>query len=173
MNAIFSLISGRLYDKIGAKIPVICGFTLSALGVILLLRTSPATSVAYIILCHMILLVGVPLAMSPSQTAGLSSLPNALSTDGSTILNTMQQVWGAICTAVATSLPGIGQGVLRGAEPERAFTNGFHYGLVFTLVLAILGIFVGMTLKKSQIKKSDFSECNGQSGRDLPRAGRE
>ena len=31
MNAVISLISGRLYDKIGAKIPALCGFLLSAI----------------------------------------------------------------------------------------------------------------------------------------------
>ena len=150
MNAIFSLISGRLYDKIGAKIPVLTGFAFAAVGALLLLFTSASTPVWYVILCHVILLIGVPLAMSPSQTNGLAALPPELSTDGSTILNTMQQVWGAICTAVATSLLGIGQNAYQGAEPAEAFTNGFHYGLGFTLLLAILGLAVALTLKEKE-----------------------
>lgn len=151
MNAIFSLISGRLYDKIGARIPAMCGFLLSALGTVLLLFTTPNSPVWLVILCHMILLIGVPLAMSPSQTSGLNSLPPQLSTDGSTILNTMQQVWGAVCTAVATSLLGIGKNSFVGEDPTGAFafTNGFHYGLYFTLALAIVGFLVSLTLPKN------------------------
>lgn len=157
MNAVFSLISGRLYDKIGAKIPAICGFLLSALGTIMLLTTDTESPVWFVILCHMILLIGVPLAMSPSQTSGLNSLPPELSTDGSTILNTMQQVWGAVCTAVATSLLGIGKDAFTGEDPTGAlsFTNGFHYGLYFTLTLAVLGFIISLTLpnkKKQQTK---------------------
>lgn len=152
MNAVFSLISGKLYDKIGAKAPAICGFLLSAIGAVLLLTTTPNTPVAFVILCHCILLIGVPLAMSPSQTSGLNSLPAELSTDGSTILNTMQQVWGAVCTAVATSLLGIGRNAYVGNDPSGAFsfTNGFHYGLYFTLALAIIGLLLSFKLKKKE-----------------------
>lgn len=147
MNAVISLVSGKLYDKIGAKIPALCGFALSAIGVILLLFTTSQSALWYVILCHVILLIGVPLAMSPSQTSGLSSLPQTLSTDGSTILNTMQQVWGAVCTAVATSLLGIGRNAFNGTDAAGAFTNGFHYGLYFTLALALIGLAVSFTLK--------------------------
>ena len=154
MNAICSLISGKLYDKIGAKVPVLAGFALAAVGAFLLLFTSSGTSVWYVILCHVILLIGVPLAMSPSQTNGLAALPPELSTDGSTILNTMQQVWGAICTAVATSLLGIGQNAYQGTDPAKAFTNGFHYGLGFTLLLAVIGFAVALTLKAKDKTKA-------------------
>ena len=148
MNAIFSLVAGKLYDKVGAKIPAVIGFAVAALGAVLLLTTTAGSPVWYVVLCHIILLIGVPLSMSPSQTSGLSSLPPQLSTDGSAILNTMQQVWGAVCTAVATSLLGIGQAAYQGADETARFTNGFHYGIVFTLVLAVLGIIVSFTIKK-------------------------
>lgn len=150
MNAVFSLISGKLYDKIGAKGPAVCGFLLAAIGAGLLLTTTPETSQGFVILCHCILLIGVPLAMSPSQTCGLNSLPPELSTDGSTILNTVQQVWGAICTAVATSLLGIGKNAFTGADAAGAATNGFHYGLFFTLALAIVGFVLAFKLNKKE-----------------------
>ncbi len=152
MNAVFSLISGKLYDKIGPKGPAVCGFLLSAVGAALLLTTTPETATWFVILCHCILLIGVPLAMSPSQTSGLNSLPAELSPDGSTILNTMQQVWGAVCTAIATSLLGIGRNAYVGEDATGAFsfTNGFHYSLFFTLALAVIGFFLAMKLKKKQ-----------------------
>lgn len=157
MNAIFSLISGRLYDKIGAKAPAVCGFLLATIGTVMLLLADANSSIWYVILCHMILLAGVPLAMSPSQTSGLNSLSAELSTDGSTILNTLQQVWGAVCTAVATSLLGIGTaaGAAAGANDAAAFTSGFHYGLSFTLILAVLGFVIALTLPKGKSVKTD------------------
>ena len=54
-------------------------------------------------------MIGVPLAMSPSQTSALNSLPHSMNADGSTMMNTLQQVLGAVATAVATSLLGMGQ----------------------------------------------------------------
>ena len=60
MNAVFSLVSGRLYDKIGARVPVLAGFALAAVGALLFLFTSTSTAVWYVILCQVILLIGVP-----------------------------------------------------------------------------------------------------------------
>ncbi len=73
--------------------------------------------------------------MSPSQTSALNSLPHRMNADGSTMMNTLQQVLGAVATAVATSLLGMGQAA--SAEGGAiAFTNGVHWGFMFTLVLA-------------------------------------
>ena len=107
----------------------------------------PGGVVAYVICAHVILMIGVPLAMSPSQTSALNSLPHRMNADGSTMMNTLQQVLGAIATAVATSLLGMGQAV--SAESGAvAFTNGVHWGFAFTLVLAVAALAVSMLLKK-------------------------
>lgn len=151
VNALVSLGAGKLYDKIGAGMPARCGFLLSIIGSGLLLFTTKNSSITYIIICHIILMIGVPLAMSPSQSSGLNSLPPHLSTDGSTILNTMQQVLGAVCTAVATSLLGIGQSAylaVRSNDSAGAFTQGAHYGFTFTLALAVIGFIISFRIKK-------------------------
>lgn len=154
VNALVSLFAGTLYDKIGAKAPVRLGFLLSAVGAVMLALAGSDASVAYVILCHVIIMIGVPLAMSPAQSSGLNALPGALSTDGSTILNTMQQVLGAVCTAVATSLLAIGQSAYLtagGSDSAQAFVQGTHYGLYFTVALAVLGFVIALFgLKDSQ-----------------------
>lgn len=151
VNAIVSFGAGNLYDKIGAWLPTKLGFGLSTLGAVMLLFTTKDTGLLYIIACHIILMIGVPLAMSPSQSSGLNALAPELGADGSTILNTMQQVLGAVCTAVATSLLGIGQSSYLtnvGTDSGAAFTRGAHYGFVFTLALAIVGFAVSFGVKK-------------------------
>lgn len=150
VNALVSMFSGKLYDRIGARIPVLVGFALSFIGATLLLLTTPQSSLAYVVACHIIMMIGVPLAMSPSQSHALSSLPHELSTDGSTILNTLQQVLGAICTAVATSLLAMGQAnyfSAGGTDSAWAFTTGSHWGFIFTMALALVGFLFGLTLK--------------------------
>lgn len=155
VNALVSLFAGNLYDKIGAKLPVRLGFLLSALGAALLMFAGHDANVFYVILCHVIIMIGVPLAMSPAQSSGLNALPAELSTDGSTILNTMQQVLGAVCTAVATSLLAIGQNAYTAAggnDSAQAFVQGTHYGLVFAIVLALLGFVLSFKLKNPRKK---------------------
>lgn len=157
VNAIVSMLAGRLYDRVGARIPARIGFALSIAGSIMLLLAMGSSTIAYVIVAHIVLMIGVPLAMSPCQTSALNSLPPQLSADGSTALNTMQQVLGAIATAVATSLLGLGQAsyyAAGGASAAEAFTAGSHWGFAFTLVLAVCGLLVAFMLKK-RAEKTD------------------
>ena len=150
VNALVSLFAGTLYDKIGAKLPACLGFLISIVGAALLWMTTKESTILFVIICHVLLMIGVPLAMSPSQSAALNSLPPELSTDGSTILNTMQQVLGAICTAIATSLLGLGQQAYfatGSSDSVGAFINGTHYGVLFALVLAVIGLLLAFKLK--------------------------
>lgn len=136
-NAITSAVAGRLYDNVGAKRPALVGVVLALVGVLMLLTTSTRTTVTFVIAAHVILMIGCPLFMAPSQTSALNALPGISSNDGSTILNTMQQIVGAVATAVATSLLELGRRGTAGTAAAR-FTTGAHYGFCFTLILAII-----------------------------------
>lgn len=154
MNAIVSAISGRMYDQVGARKPAILGFIISMVGALMLALTSAQSTIAYVIAAHVILMIGAPMAMSPSQTHGLNSLTGPVAADGSAIMNTLQQVVGAISTAIATSLLGIGQAayMANGATNKAAdaFTNGAHYGFYFIFVLALVGCLLAFRLPKKE-----------------------
>lgn len=120
------------------------------MGATALLFVTPESPLSYVIACHVVMMLGVPLAMSPCQTHALSSLPRELSADGSTALNTMQQVLGAVCTAVATSLLTAGQAsyvAAGGADATLAFTQGSHWGFAFALALAVIGFACALRIK--------------------------
>lgn len=157
VNALVSMFAGRLYDIVGAKWLVRGGLVLSMIGVVLLMLAGPSTSVAYIICAHVILMIGIPMAMSPAQSSALASLPQHLSTDGSTILNTMQQVLGAVITAVATILLGAGQAASHSGGKAMAFVTGSRWGFTFALVLAIIAFIISFGLAK-QTSTDDASK---------------
>jgi DHA2 family lincomycin resistance protein-like MFS transporter len=166
VNAFVSVVAGRIYDRIGARVPALVGFSLSIIGCILLLQTSSATPIAYVIGCHVLMMVGIPLAMSPCQTHALSSLPPELSTDGSAILNAIQQVFAAICTALATYLLSVGQASYYaggGAQAPEAFVAGSHIGFVFALVLAVFAL-----LFATRIAKAPHSKAPSQAPAQAP-----
>ncbi|MCI1974903.1 MAG: DHA2 family efflux MFS transporter permease subunit [Limosilactobacillus sp.] len=148
VNAITSAIAGRIYDYAGFKKPAVFGFIIALIGAVMLAFSTVHTSIAYIITANVILMIGGPLAMSPVQSGALNSLSAADSGDGSTILNTVQQIFGAVCTAIATSLLGMGQRSVSGSAPVK-FVTGFHYGLGFTITVIIVGIML-VTLTKEQ-----------------------
>ncbi len=152
INAAVSLYSGKLYDRVGATAPARCGFVVSCVGAALMLFTSTDTPVGFVILAHILLMIGVPLAMSPCQTNGLNSLPADMGTDGSTILNTMEQVCGAICTALATSMLAAGEASAsaQGLGANASATVGSHYGFAFVLVLAVIGLLLSTRMREAK-----------------------
>lgn len=151
VNAIFSAISGRLTEQYSTRLLAACGFFVVILGVVMLMLASSTSPMWYVIAAHVILMIGAPLAMSPTQTFGLSALDQATSSDGSTIMNTFQQIIGAVSTAVATSLLAVGQHASTAASTSRvAFTSGVHLGLVFTLVLAVIAFLLSFRIKQTK-----------------------
>jgi DHA2 family lincomycin resistance protein-like MFS transporter len=143
INALTSAFAGRLYDNYGAKWPTRIGFVIALVGAIMLALVTTNSSIAYVIVAHIILMIGAPLAMSPAQTSALNSLKGIESADGSAILNTMQQIVGALATALATSFFTVGYHLANGSAASR-FTVGVHYGLYFTIFLVILALIVSL-----------------------------
>lgn len=146
VNAIVSAIAGRMYDNFGAKWPARIGFLIALVGALMLALVTTHSSIVYVIAAHIILMIGAPLAMSPLQTSALNSLKGLESADGSAILNTMQQIVGALATALATSFLTIGRNAVSGSAAFK-FTNGIHYGMYFTFALAEIGFIVALFVK--------------------------
>ncbi|MCH4172237.1 MAG: DHA2 family efflux MFS transporter permease subunit [Lactobacillus sp.] len=151
VNAITSALAGRFSDQVSTRLLTVTGFIITILGIVALLLASATAPTWYVIMAHIIMMIGVPLAMSPAQTYALGALDRQTSGDGSTIMNTFQQIVGAIATAVATSLLAFGQQASSGAH-QVAFTAGVHVGLIFPLVLAIVALILSLTIQKQSKK---------------------
>lgn len=146
VNALVSEFAGRMYDSLGAKTPTRLGFIIAFIGAVMLSLVSTHSAIWYIILAHIILMIGAPLAMSPAQTSALNSLEMKESADGSAVLNTLQQIVGALATALATSFLTLGRDAVTGSSAFK-FTNGVHYGMYFTCVLAVIGFIISLLVK--------------------------
>lgn len=146
INAATSALAGRMYDSFGAKWPARIGFAVAFVEAVMLALVTTHSAIWYVILAHIILMIGAPLAMSPSQTSALNSLKGLESADGSAILNTMQQIVGALATALATSFLTVGRNAVTGSAAFK-FTNGVHYGMYFTIALTVIGFIVALFVK--------------------------
>lgn len=149
INAICSFATGRMYDKVGAR-PLVCaGAVVAIIGSVLFLVIGVTTAPAFFVLAHVVFMIGIPLMQQSAQSAALKGLPRELAADGSTILNTMQQVCGAIGTAVATCLLGMGSG----ASEAQSFVAGSRYGYVFGLVLVVIVFMFSFFLKEGRERR--------------------
>lgn len=149
INAICSFATGRMYDKVGAR-PLVCaGAVVAIIGSVLFLVIGVTTAPAFFVLAHVVFMIGIPLMQQSAQSAALKGLPRELAADGSTILNTMQQVCGAIGTAAATCLLGMGSG----ASEAQSFVAGSRYGYVFGLVLVVIVFMFSFFLKEGRERR--------------------
>lgn len=69
-----------------------------------------------------------------------------------------------MCTAIATSLLGIGSAAFVGDNPtgSLAFTNDFHYGLYFTLALAVVGVVASLSLRNGRRVVSPLASTDAE-----------
>lgn len=109
INGVMSQLTGRLFDRIGPRMLVIPGFIIIiAVGWIFSGITQSST-ITLIVALHSFLMLGTAMVGTPVQTNALNQLPRQLYPDGTAIMTTLQQVAGAIGTALAVYFLSIGR----------------------------------------------------------------
>lgn len=159
LNGFLSPVMGRLFDKFGPKWLVTIGLIIVSIVLFMYTRIETTTPLALIITLHVFMMIGISMIMMPAQTNGLNQLPPAYYPHGTAIMNTLQQVSGAIGTAVAVSILSAGQAsYLSGvADPEdpvnklAGFTSGVQGAFFFALVLALIGLVTSFFLKRVKV----------------------
>jgi len=146
VNGIVSAFSGRLFDKHGAKLLTRIGFLIAVIGAFLLFCLDAGSPYYIMVLGHITLMIGAPLAMSPAQTHGLNALPQSLSSDGSCIVSTLQQIAGAIGTALAASFMYYGEQTYSGPDAVEAIISGVKLGFALPLSLACIGFLLSLKI---------------------------
>lgn len=58
VNTLVSALSGRLFNELGVRKPVIAGFLIAIGGIVLLLLSQSHSTVGYIITAHVVLMIG-------------------------------------------------------------------------------------------------------------------
>lgn len=104
INALLSPVTGKLFDKYGAKPLFIFGLVLIALSMWLVIDLSSSTSYLYILVRTIILRIGLAFITMPLNTAALNAIPKELASHGSAVNNTIRQLAGAIGTAVIVTI---------------------------------------------------------------------
>jgi DHA2 family lincomycin resistance protein-like MFS transporter len=102
--AAMSLISGKLFDRYSVKVLIVPGFMLVLLSLWAFTWLDQDTTAIYIIAMNVLLSIGIPLVMTPVQTAGLNALPRTLFPHGAAIVNTLMQIAGAIGIVTFTGI---------------------------------------------------------------------
>ncbi|MEJ9281850.1 MDR family MFS transporter [Ureibacillus thermosphaericus] len=151
-----SPISGKLFDRFGAKGLSIVGFGFTVLSAILYTFINQHTSVIVITVIFSIQMLGMSLLMMPLMTAGINALPQSLIAHGTAMHNTIRTVGASIFTALLVSVMSLGksQQITNSDEIFQGIKLAFLVALIFSFVGLLLSFFL------SQKKKTPMESVN-------------
>lgn len=98
--AIMSPITGKIFDKYGARILAIVGLTITTIATYLMSNLAQDSGYYYIMGIYTLRMFGMSMVMMPIMTNGLNQLPMKMNPHGTAMNNTLQQVSGAIGSAI-------------------------------------------------------------------------
>ncbi|MCL5115908.1 MAG: DHA2 family efflux MFS transporter permease subunit [Firmicutes bacterium] len=101
---IMSPISGRIFDKVGGRWLGIVGSVFLAATMVRFAHLSVSTSYGSLMVAYVFMMLGMSLIMMPVMTSGLNRLPPDLYPHGTAVSNTLQQVAGAVGTALLVTI---------------------------------------------------------------------
>ncbi len=102
--AFMSPITGKLFDKFGGRILAVIGLTILAITTYYMSKLTFETGYTYLMILHAIRMFGMSMVMMPVSTNGLNQLPARFYPHGTAMNNTLNQVSGAIGTALLITI---------------------------------------------------------------------
>lgn len=97
---LMSPITGKLFDKYGARVLAITGLIITTIATYLMSDLAQDSDYYYIMAVYTIRMFGMSMIMMPIMTNGLNQLPMNMNPHGTAMNNTLQQVSGAIGSAI-------------------------------------------------------------------------
>lgn len=141
-------VSGKLYDRFGARGLSIAGFVFMVAGAVLLFNIGMDTSFLMIAAMFLIQMFGVSLLMTPLMTAGINALPFQLIAHGTAMSNTIRMVGASIGTAMMVSAMSMASGMSRAADPVLSDLTGIKAGIATAAIMVLAGLAMSFFLRE-------------------------
>ena len=131
---------GRIYDTYGARVLVLPGAVGLLTAMTLLAFIGATTPTWQILIVHVALMVSLAALFTPLFTMGLGVLPPHLYSHGSSLLGTVQQVAGAMGTALVVMIMSTQSAsrISDGVAPVAAQLDGMRWAFAVSAVLCLV-----------------------------------
>lgn len=164
ISMIFITLSGRLYDKIGAKRLVIPGYVILVVAMFSLSHISQSTTLPMIIALHICTFLGTSLINTPAQTNSLNQLPKKYNAHGVAIANTSQQIAAAFGSSLFIGLMGTMQANYLSkikspniSQQNAALISGVDMAFTAALILVVIGLILSFFIKRHEKGQLNFN----------------
>lgn len=144
VNTGFTLVAGRIMDKRGEWPLLPAGFASAALGTAAMAIVAPSQSAPALFVAALFVYAGIGLVFSPSQTAGLKTLPPQQNPFGVALMTTFVQVAACVGPALFTGVLSSVQGgaIAGGADAGLGCALGFAAAIEVAAAIAFVGLAV-------------------------------
>ncbi|RSL30233.1 DHA2 family efflux MFS transporter permease subunit [Salibacterium salarium] len=143
-------VTGRIFDRIGARSLAIPGLILMSLSTLGFLFIDATTTLFYVGLMYAIRMFGFSMVMMPVNTAGLNQMPPKLIPHGAAVTNTMRQMAASIGTAVlVTTMTTTTEAVNGSTAIEHPAIFGAQVAFFLIALLTVIALILSFQLKKT------------------------
>jgi DHA2 family lincomycin resistance protein-like MFS transporter len=157
---------GRLFDRYGPRALVTAGAGLLTLTLLGFATLSLETPVPLLLALHICFNSGLALLFTPVFATGLNQLPRLLHSHGSAIMSTLQQVAGAVGTALLVTVMTTSTAALQRANPElspvEALNGGLHNVFYIAAGIACISLVLSFFLRRATPPQEEGEEVHGQ-----------
>ena len=154
-NAGTTLLGGRIMDARGEWPLLPAGFAAIAAGFALMVALAPTLSLPAAFVAALLIMGGTGFIFSPSQTAGLRTLPAEMNPFGVAISTTFVQIAACIGPSLYTGIMSTAQaGALAvGAGEALATAQGFSIAMVVAACIAAAGCALALVYSRAAVKR--------------------
>ncbi|RHW29746.1 MDR family MFS transporter [Oceanobacillus profundus] len=152
LMGIMSPITGRLFDKFGARWLSIIGVTILVITTFMFAIFTEETTFTYIAAVNAIRMFGISMVMMPVTTAGLNQLPTKLIPHGTAMNNTMRQVAGSVGTALLVTV------MTSNSIPDQGVAgmlHGVNISFIVAAIFAVIALIMAFFIKNSRPENPD------------------
>lgn len=179
---IMSPITGKLFDKYGARVLAVIGLTITVITSYYFSKIAMDTAYSTLVLLYTFRMFGMSMVMMPVMTNGMNQLPPKNNPHGTAMNNTLQQVSGAIGTALlitvmnnrtqakaedlaAKAMANMGAS---GAQPSaqdvaqmqqqimnEAMLDGINFTFFISTLIAVIALILALFIKRPRPKQKN------------------
>ncbi|MEG0259826.1 MAG: DHA2 family efflux MFS transporter permease subunit [Lysinibacillus sp.] len=166
-----SPITGKLFDKTGPRMLAIFGLAITTISTFGLTQLQVDSSYTYIISMYTLRMFGLSMVMMPIMTNGLNQLPQMMNPHGTAVNNTVQQVAGAIGSAVMVTFMNnsakasgeelIAKATQSGATlsaekieqiKQAALLDGINHSFFIAAIITVVALILAFFLKRVKVE---------------------
>lgn len=138
IGAALAPVAGNLYDRFGPAVPVLAGAVIALIGTALLALAGAGLTTAMMAGFYFVFMLGFGLAYTNSQTLGMRGVERALTADGTGLMNTVQQFFGAMSMTVLSTILAMSQAGTAAGTPAYAAASARGGAVCFAVIAVIV-----------------------------------